>query len=130
MQEQMSASGIDSLMELWQASFIRHGIMDGWPFLNHRDLYSTIDSTPLGDVPWQTFSLSFSGPLPEDNPPGWMKDKFDVWFRDPHLIIKNMLANPDFVDEFDFMPFREFGADKKQIWRNFMSGSWAWAQAV
>jgi hypothetical protein len=126
----MSASGIDALMELWQASFIKRGIMDGGPFLNHHNLYTTIDSTPLGDVPWQTFSISFSGPLPEDNAPCWMEDKFDTWFRDPHLIVKNMLANPDFADEFDFAPFRKFGADKKQIWQDFMSGSWAWAQAV
>ena len=127
----MSASGIDSLMELWQASFIRHGIMDGGtPFLNNHDLYGTIDSTPLGDVPWQTFSISFDGPLPEDNVPPWMEDKFDIWYHDPHLIAKNILANPDFANEFDFVPFRKFGADKKQIWQDFMSGSWAWSQAV
>jgi Plavaka transposase len=129
--EQMSATGIDSLMELWHASFIQQGIADGTvPFHNHKELYNTIDSTPLGGIPWQTFSLSFDGPLPDNNAPPWMHDKFEVWFRDPHLIAKSMLSNRDFANEFDLVPFREFDADGKQRWQNLMSGSWAWTQVV
>jgi hypothetical protein len=124
--EQMLATGTNSLMELWCASFIQCGIADGAiPFLNHKDLYDTIDSTPLGGTPWQTFSLSYDSPLPDNNAPPWMHDKFEVWFQDPHLITKSILSNPDFTNEFDFVPFREFGTDGKQKWQNFMSGSWA-----
>ena len=69
------------LMDLWHASFIQYGITDGGaPFLNHNDLYNTIDSTPLGDVPWQSFSMSYNGQLPEDNILSWMMDTFSVWF--------------------------------------------------
>jgi hypothetical protein len=129
--EQLSAAGIDALMDLWHSSFIQCGIEDGGaPFVNHSDLYNTIDSTPLGDVPWRTFSLSYDGQLPDDNVPTWMMDKFDVWFRDPHLIVTNILGNPDFASEFDFIPFRKFDTDGKQVWCDFMSGSWAWTQAV
>ena len=129
--EQLSAAGIDVLLDLWHSSFIQHGIADGGaPFLNHSELYNTIDSTPLGDVPWQSFSLSYDGPLPEDNIPVWMTDKFEVWFQDPHLIVANILANPDFASEFDFIPFQKFDAKGNQIWQDFMSGSWAWTQAV
>jgi hypothetical protein len=129
--EQLSAAGIDSLMDLWRASFLQSGIRDGGPpFLNHSELYDTIDSTPLGDVPWQSFSLSYDGQLPDDKVPTWMTDTFDVWFRDPHLIVTNILANPDFTSEFDLVPFRKFDANGNQIWQDFMSGSWAWTQAV
>jgi len=129
--EQLSATAIDVLMDLWHSSFVQSGIADGGaPFLNHSDLYKTIDSTPLGDVPWQSFSLSYDGQLPENNIPTWMTDKFDVWFRDPHPIVTNILANPDFASEFDFIPFRKFDANGNQIWQDFMSGSWAWTQAV
>jgi hypothetical protein len=129
--EQLSAAGIDALMDLWRASFIQRGIIDGGaPFVNHNDLYNTIDSTPLGDVPWQLFSISYDGQLPEANIPTWMTDKFDVWFRDPHLIATNILGNPDFASEFDSVPFRRFDTNGNQIWDDFMSGSWAWMQAV
>ena len=118
-------------MDLWRSSFLQYGITDGGaPFINHCELYNTIDSTPLGDVPWQSFSLSYDGQLPEDNIPTWMTDKFDVWFRDPHLIVANILANPDFASDFDLIPFRKFDTDGNQIWQDFMSGSWAWTQVV
>ena len=42
--EQMSAGNIDRLLEMWAASQLKHN--DSPPFRNHKDLYSTIDSTP------------------------------------------------------------------------------------
>jgi Plavaka transposase len=44
--------------------------------------------------------------------------------------VTNILANPDFASEFDSIPFRRFNTNGNQIWDNFMSGSWAWMQAV
>ncbi|KAI0287323.1 hypothetical protein BC826DRAFT_917322, partial [Russula brevipes] len=128
--DQMSATGIDALMNLWHASFIQSDATDaGAPFLNHKDLYATIDSTQLGNVAWQSFSLSYDGKFPDHDVPSWMEDKFDVWFRDPRLIVKNIVSNMDFANEFDYVPFRKFDAEGKQIWENLMSGSWAWTQA-
>jgi len=130
--EQMSAMGIDTLMDLWRASFIQSDATNGGaPFVNHKDLYNTIDSISLGVVDWKSFTLSYSDVLPErGDPPSWMEDRFDVWYRDPHLVAKNMLSNTDFADNFDYLPFQEFDADGEQIWENFMSGTWAWTQAV
>ncbi|KAG2148684.1 uncharacterized protein EDB93DRAFT_1240462 [Suillus bovinus] len=51
-----SAKQIDTLLDLWAASLIKHN--DAPPFTGHRDLYDTIDATPLGDVPWKIFSMS------------------------------------------------------------------------
>lgn len=41
-----------------------------------------------------------------------------------------MLANPDFDGEMEFTPYRDYTADDKRYWKNFMSGDWAWNQAV
>ncbi|KAG1827508.1 uncharacterized protein BJ212DRAFT_1294760 [Suillus subaureus] len=56
-----------------------------------------------------------------------------MWFHDPHIIIQNMLTNPDFKDEMDYVPYWEFigeGDDAKCQWHNMMSGNWAWDQVV
>jgi hypothetical protein len=43
----------------------------------------------------------------------------------------NILANPDYKDEIDYVPFREYDtSDSTRRWKDFMSGDWAWQQAV
>lgn len=126
----MSASNIDRLLNIWAASLRLHGGRP--PFSDHNDLYATIDRTPLGDVPWQSFSISYTGPRPSEDSdvPAWMDDRHEVFFRDPHEVVLNMLANPDFKNEVDFGPVRAFAADGARQLKNFMSGDWAWRQAV
>lgn len=128
--EQMSGGNIDSLLDLWAASLFPHGTPS--PFKDHDELYETIDRTPLGDVRWQSFNLSYGGPKPDGEVPTWMTDAHTVHFRDPREIIKNMLANPDFKDEIDYAPLREFDnlGDRNRRLRNFMGGDWVWRQAV
>ena len=125
---QMSGGDIDILLKLWSASLIKHD--NNPPFPSHDDLYKTIDSTPLGDVPWESFSLKYKGELPDHQVPAWMTAEFDIWFRDPHTIVKNLLSNPDFKDEFDYAPLQEYDANGNHRFQNFMSGDWAWKQAV
>jgi len=63
----------------------------------------------------------------------WMDATYTTWFRDPHTIIRNMLGNPDFKNEMDYAPYREWkgqGESATRQWRNVMSGDWAWDQAV
>ncbi|KAG2337208.1 hypothetical protein BDR05DRAFT_978582 [Suillus weaverae] len=78
------------------------------PFANHVDMYNVIDSTPLGDIPWQSFTSEYNGTLPEDDVPPWMTSEYDVWFRDPRLLMQNILSNPDFKDEFDYALLQEY----------------------
>jgi hypothetical protein len=52
----MSAKNINMLLDHWAATLLKHH--DSPPFANHSDLYETIDSTPMGGVPWQSFSLT------------------------------------------------------------------------
>jgi hypothetical protein len=56
----MSAGNIDELMMLWEAGVSASG--DEPPFVNHTDLYNTIDAIPVGGVPWQNFAVSYTGP--------------------------------------------------------------------
>lgn len=124
----MAASNINTLCDLWAATLLKH--YDTPPFASCSDLYNTIDSTPLGDVPWQSFSLTYQGELPGDTTPSWMTSEYDVWFRDPHTIVQNMIRNPDYNHYFDTAPVRVFDHDGSRKYQNFMSGDWAWEEAV
>ena len=130
---QMSAGDINIITGLWAASLVAHN--DSPPFKNAKAMYNTIDSTPLGDTPWQSFTLNFNGTPPEnpgsnDESPPWMTADYDIWFRDPHLLIQEMIANPEFKGQFDFTPYQEYSTDGQHRFQDFMSGDWAWKQAV
>ncbi|KIM64472.1 hypothetical protein SCLCIDRAFT_64662, partial [Scleroderma citrinum Foug A] len=100
---QMPAGKIDALLYLWGSSLAAH--QDEPPFANHADLYKTINSTPISDAPWKSFKLRYNDECPPSNPPPWMDKVYDVWYRDPRVLIKNILANPDFDGEIDYTPY-------------------------
>jgi len=125
---QMSGPDIDVLLNLWAASLAPHN--DTPPFNNHERMYETIDATSLGDVAWQSFSLKYNGELAGDNIPAWMTDEHEVWFRYPRELVQNLLSNPDFDGEFDYSPLQEYDTAGNHRFQNFMSGDWAWKQAV
>jgi Plavaka transposase len=125
---QMSAGDIDTLFELWGASLLVSGGVP--PFVNHKELYKTIDRATVGDIQWQSFTVSYDGPITVEEPPSWMTNDFEVWYRNPHEVIKSMLSNREFNGMLDSAPFREYDADGKRRYQNFMSGDWAWKQAV
>ena len=111
---QMSGKAIDTLSQLLRACLLNHGVLlnDINIFKQNTDLLVTINSTPVGDVPWQGFTLSYNGPCPL-NAPEWMTTTHDVWYCDPLQLVHNLLANWDFDNEFDYMPFWEFNAKKR-----------------
>ncbi|KAG1834004.1 hypothetical protein DFJ58DRAFT_719386 [Suillus subalutaceus] len=127
MRNQMSAKQIDTLLDLWAATLIKHN--DAPPFANHRDMYATIDATPLSDTPWKSFTMSYNGVRPEQDVPPWMDGHYDVWYRDPLQMVHSMLANSDFDGGVEFSPYHDYTAEDKQYWKNFMSADWAWNQA-
>jgi len=125
----MSAGNFDILSQLWAASLAPYD--DAPPFSNHLDLCKTIDATPIGDIPWQSITLSYNGPQPDDAPsPPWMQAENTVWYRDPRMLFKNMLKNPEFADHFDYAPFRKYDTKGDRVYEDFMSSDWAWKQAV
>jgi hypothetical protein len=125
---QTPATQINRLLDLWASTLTKHN--DRPPFADYRDLYKTIDNIPVGDVKWQSFSTQYTGTQPDIAPP-WMDQTFDVGYRDPHQVVRNMLGNPDYAQEFDYRPYREFSTDGDvRQWKDFMSADWAWNQAV
>lgn len=125
--KKMSMADIDFLCQLWAASLAPHH--DSPPFSNHRELHRTRDAS-VGGVPWQSvgFSYDTDGPRPE-NVPSWMENEYTVWFRDPLLLFKNILENSSFANLFDYIPHRQY-VNGIRCYENFMSGDWAWKQAV
>ena len=123
----MSAGQIDELLNIWAASS-ESGTEA--PFHNHADLYNVIDAIPIGGVPWQRFEMSFDGARPETDIPPWMEQTYEVYFRDPHQLLLNMLADPTFAKDFDYTPMQKFDCHGSREYGNFMSGDWAWTQAV
>ena len=127
--EQMSAGNIDELLGLWEATLAPTGADP--LFTSHKDVYSTIDSTPLGDCPWETFSLQYNGEKPTHNTaPSWMTASHDAWFRNPRTLVQNLIANPDFNGGFDYAPLQEYDTNGNHQFQNYMSGNWSWKQAV
>jgi hypothetical protein len=124
----MSAGDIDFLLGLWGASLAIHD--DEPPFSKAKHLYETIDSTPLGDSGWESFALLYNGHRPVGNTPPWMEAEYDVWFRDPRDLVHNLLSNSDFKSSFDYSPYQEHTTTGIHRFQDFMSGNWAWNQAV
>jgi len=123
----MPGAQIDVLFDLW-ATAGDNGTEP--PFAGHNDLYETIDSIPLGDLPWNCFTVTYNGPLPDGEAPTWMTTEYEVWCRDVRLVMRSQLANPDFKSEIDYTPLQMFGPTGKREWSNVMTGNWAWKQAV
>ncbi|KAJ7048411.1 hypothetical protein C8F01DRAFT_1223141 [Mycena amicta] len=123
-QEQMSGGNITHLMQLLAAVYPGHEP----PFADDKDLYTTIDSIPLGDIPWQSFSVKYTGDLPNGDVPVWMTEKYEVWFRSPLAIFEKQLANPDFKDELDWVAKRIYKDGNRQ-YTDLFSGNRAWKQS-
>jgi len=126
---QMSAANINELLDLWNATLL--GTSGQQVFQDSAEMYKTTDNTLLGDVKWESFCVSYTGERPTDEVPPWMNDTYDIWYRDPKEVVHEMLSWPDFAGDMDYQPFREYmSTTDKQRWEDFMSGDWAWKQAV
>lgn len=105
-------------------------------------LYNTIDATKVGDVPWKSFSNFYTDEngkrASDENAESWKRKEYDVWYREPLELIRSLVDNPALEGEFDYVPFREYQPkedsddinDKERVFRNYMSGNFAWEQAV
>jgi hypothetical protein len=131
----MSAGNINILMQLtaaWQnsRSELEESEPVDPPFNSARHMQSVIDSIPLGDVPWEGFKVTYDGGVPEHNAPSWMKNTYEVWFRNPLEVMEGQIGNPNFKDEIDYAPKQVLGKDGKRQFTDMMSGDWSWEQAV
>ncbi|KAF7299519.1 C2H2-type domain-containing protein [Mycena indigotica] len=98
---QISGSNIDELMEIWALDKLKSDELA--PFANADHLYETIDATTLGDAPWKclvTDPVSTAASAPE-----WARRSYEIWYRDPEVVVKNLLDNPDFDGLFDYSAY-------------------------
>ncbi|KAF9455420.1 hypothetical protein BDZ94DRAFT_1316251 [Collybia nuda] len=131
---QMSRKDTDDLMEIMAAIIQKHCETPedtdlGPPFSSAKDMYNIIDSTELGDVPWEAFSVRYNGEMPDSAVPTWMTSAHEVWYCDPLRVMENQIGNPDFQHDMDFAPKQVFNKHNKCQYSDFMSGNWAWEQA-
>ncbi|KDQ31981.1 hypothetical protein PLEOSDRAFT_1091908 [Pleurotus ostreatus PC15] len=97
------------------------------PFKDHDDMYNTIDALKLGDTPWQCLKVDPCGTAEE---PLWKQKIYKVWFRDPDIVLQNMLDNPDFDGKFDYSPYVEVDDKNNRRWGDAMSANYAWRHAT
>ncbi len=124
---QMSQGNIDELLELWALSQKDHNTFG--PFADHDELYDRIDAIKLGDAPWKCIISEVPSDLPQDAP-SWQRVEYQIWYRDPDIVISNMLANTDFANEFNVAAYVDVDAEGKRRWCDFMSGNYAWRHSV
>ncbi|KAF8804512.1 hypothetical protein BYT27DRAFT_7258988 [Phlegmacium glaucopus] len=103
----MSAGNIDELMDIWASS--RAEDDKSSPFTSHKHILFCWRH-PNQHTSWQTAD-------------------YKVWYRDPSTVIKNMLANPNFHPDFDYVPFVELNDAGERQWNEFMSGNFCWRHA-
>jgi Plavaka transposase len=120
----MPGAQISELMDIWAQVG-----KSSPPFANKDDLYDTIDATKIGGVPWQSFSASYAGPMPDGPVPSWMSAEYDVWYRDPQQVMHEQIANPDLHGQLHYCAKRVFINGEMQF-RDLMEGTWAWDQSV
>lgn len=74
--------------------------------------------------------MTYDGEVPEHNAPSWMKNTYEVWFRNLLEVMEGQIGNPDFKGEIDYAPKQVLGKDGKRQFTDMMSGDWSWEQAV
>ncbi|KAF8228152.1 hypothetical protein L208DRAFT_1157815, partial [Tricholoma matsutake] len=99
--DQMPGSCFANLMQIWAASLPPN---HDPPFANKADLYNTVNNTAVGDIPWESFTISYTSEMGEGEVALWKLAMYDIWYQDPHAILKSQLANPDFTNEMDMAP--------------------------
>ncbi|KAG9217551.1 hypothetical protein CCMSSC00406_0008478 [Pleurotus cornucopiae] len=137
--DEMSASNLDDLFTLLRRHSPPPATSDsddssmfadpqaGPLFKDHDDMYDTIDASKLGDAPWQCLKVDPGG---TDKDPLWKQKIYEVWFRDPDIVLKNMLDNLDFDGEFDYSPYIELDDKNNRHWGDVMSANFAWRHAT
>ncbi|KAJ3473706.1 hypothetical protein NLI96_g12866 [Meripilus lineatus] len=123
----MSTEDLNEQLRLWQAYNLLTG-NESTMYNSVKDVLTTIDQIPLGDLPWTSFNVRYTGPV-NDNSPSWMHQVYTVHMRDTFAVQTNLLKNQDFAGAFDYVPYRAYSQDGRRHWSNLMSGQWSWKQA-
>jgi Plavaka transposase len=123
---ELSTTNVEDLLELWGRSLSVSGARA--PFRSCREMHAFIDSSMLGDSPWQC--LTRVPDVVDERAPSWKRMSYEVWYRNPDAVVSAMLDNPDFNGQFDLRPYIDLSADGRRRWSNVMSGNIAWRHCV
>ena len=85
----MPAGQINDLLDIVAAMNVAAG--GETPFTTHKDLYSTINATILGNAPWDHSNLNYQGET-DENSPLWQTKDFTVWLHNPLTVLHNLLS--------------------------------------
>ena len=124
---EMSAGNIDELLDIWAESMMESG--EDPPFKSHEHVYETIDATKHGDAPWNCLVVSYNGEA-SNTCPSWQMDEWEVFYRNPDLVLRQMLENPDFNGQIDYAAYVGLDKTGKRYWSDFMSGNYAYRRSV
>ena len=94
----LSASKVNFLLDLWTQPLSESNTPG--PMKDHKELHALIDSSALGNVPWQCMETFFD----KDDASPWKQKAYEVWYCNPDIVVSNMLANPNFNGQFDVHP--------------------------
>ncbi|KDQ53096.1 hypothetical protein JAAARDRAFT_105405, partial [Jaapia argillacea MUCL 33604] len=75
-------------------------------FHDNKTFLHTVDSLPGPRASWKLIEISVKGTL-RDSKGNLLKEKLDVWGRDPVEVLADLAGNPDFKDEISWEPFEE-----------------------
>ncbi|KAF8890348.1 hypothetical protein CPB85DRAFT_1377935 [Mucidula mucida] len=123
---ELSEARTNELLEIFADAMANAG--GEGPFASAKALYTAIDDIPYGSSPWKCFISEPCVNLPE-SAPVWQTETYEIWYQDPDVVVRNILANPDFVDSFDPSPYIETDRDDMRRWSDYMSGNFAWRHA-
>lgn len=124
---EMSASNINELFDSWAASMERHNA-DG-PFDSHKEMHDRINAAHFGGAPWNCLRATVDNNVGPDAP-AWRTREYEVWYRNPQVVLQNMLDNPDFNGHFDYVPYVALDKSGERRWGDYMSSNYAWSQSV
>jgi hypothetical protein len=117
-------------LDLWLSSTLHPGYSGPpVPWQNVQEMYETVDAIQQGAVPWQTYEIRYQGPV-DANSPKWKLQTYQLSYRDVVRLMEEQIANPDFKDNFYYVPFMELDEQGEPIYSEFFSGEWSWAQCV
>ncbi|KAH9913704.1 uncharacterized protein BXZ73DRAFT_92935 [Epithele typhae] len=118
-----SHANLKKLLRILAAKFTTDGMPDYCPFYRSKQqILDAIDAIECGEALWRTVAVRYRGPLGPHSPP-------ILHIRNSLEVVKTLVGNPEFVNHFDYVPFKEYTApDCRQV-SNMMSGQWSFDKA-
>ncbi|KAF5349441.1 hypothetical protein D9758_014607 [Tetrapyrgos nigripes] len=119
---EMSQGNVDELMDIWSLFGSQCHPEDddaaSAPFHDYKDLFEDIDRIQAGDAPWKCFQTVVDESL-GSSAPEWQKTSYQVWYRDPDVVISQILSNPLLIHDFDPCPYIHLDPHGKRRWSDF-----------